>query len=242
VQPSGQTVPPGVPGRAPGPPPGWYPDPAGPGQQRWWDGQAWGGVFSWSAYLPVQPPAREFIRHPLGRASGPAGGPLSLAALVCSLVGCGAAAVFIGVSVATDGPVGGAVPVVLSAFSIFFPVCGGTVSVLRGRAKPLPPRGSPGPGRWRRLRALAGQLRLFRSLPPLAGRALTAAYYLVLAGYVAATVASLLTPVGPGGTTGPWATTWGQRAAALFFGYTCFMIAGTVGERLRRRRAAWTPR
>jgi hypothetical protein len=242
VQPNGKTALPGVPDRAPG----WYPDPAGSGQQRWWDGQAWGGVFSWAVYLPVQPLARsaiawEFITHPLGRASGRAGGLLSLAALVCSLAGCGAAGVFIGVSVATNGPVGGVAPAVLYAFSIFFPLGGAITSVLRGGVKPLPPRGSLGPGRWRRLRALGGQLRLFRSLPPLAGRALTAAYYLVLAGYIAAIVASLLTLSGSGRLADPWATTWGQRAAALFLGYTCFMIAGTAGERLRRRRAAWSP-
>lgn len=27
-----------------GPPPGWYDDPAGSGQQRWWDGTQWGAV------------------------------------------------------------------------------------------------------------------------------------------------------------------------------------------------------
>jgi uncharacterized Tic20 family protein len=36
------------------PPPGWYPDPSGSGQQRWWDGSQWGIVAS-STTAPAVP-------------------------------------------------------------------------------------------------------------------------------------------------------------------------------------------
>ena len=56
-----------APGAAPGdglpedpagtaPPPGWYPDPAAEGRQRWWDGGTWSGVV-WSPW--VQQPAAQ---------------------------------------------------------------------------------------------------------------------------------------------------------------------------------------
>jgi hypothetical protein len=37
--------------RPPGPPPGWFPDPAVPGQTRWWDGRGWTA----HVVAPVQP-------------------------------------------------------------------------------------------------------------------------------------------------------------------------------------------
>lgn len=244
MEPSDGTGPSGGPGVETTP--GWYLDPAGSGCQRWWDGRAWGGVFSWSVYLPAQPPAWpasawEFITRPLRGTDGPAGGLLSLGAMACSLLVCGAAGFFLGVSLATGGPVGGVAPVLLTAFSVLFPFWSLAVSLLRGRNRSLPQplRGSSGVRPLRRIGALAARLRLFRSLPPLAGRACTAAYYLALTGFVAATVASLFTSARSGGPGGPWATTWGQRAAALFLECTCIMIAGTAGERLRGRRAAW---
>ncbi len=58
------TVPPGnqAPGnQAPGPlpAPGWYPDPAGSGRLRWWDGTAWTGQLN--APTPAIPAARPHI-------------------------------------------------------------------------------------------------------------------------------------------------------------------------------------
>lgn len=42
------------------PPPGWYADPA-TGQQRWWDGQAWG---PYAAPSPVAPPPPRPVAQP----------------------------------------------------------------------------------------------------------------------------------------------------------------------------------
>jgi hypothetical protein len=45
--------------RAPLPPPGWYPDPAGPGQLRWWTGTSW-----WWATQPGPLPPPAPAAHP----------------------------------------------------------------------------------------------------------------------------------------------------------------------------------
>jgi uncharacterized protein YxjI len=52
---------------APPPPPGWYPDPAGSGGTRWWDGQGWTDHVQQAASLPP-PPAPP---APGGYGSGP---------------------------------------------------------------------------------------------------------------------------------------------------------------------------
>jgi hypothetical protein len=40
-----------------GPAAGWYPDPAGSGRTRWWDGTRWTESFTEAAVVPVQAPA-----------------------------------------------------------------------------------------------------------------------------------------------------------------------------------------
>jgi hypothetical protein len=41
--------------RTPSPPPGWYPDPSGNGQLRYWDGRTWSAHV---AHAQVQPPSK----------------------------------------------------------------------------------------------------------------------------------------------------------------------------------------
>lgn len=41
------------------PPPGWYPDPAGPAQQRYWDGARWSDPPPSLPQIPPMPPPAE---------------------------------------------------------------------------------------------------------------------------------------------------------------------------------------
>jgi uncharacterized protein YxjI len=52
------------------PPPGWYPDPAGGGGTRWWDGQGWTDHVQQAAPPPLPPPAGPPPAAP-GFGSGP---------------------------------------------------------------------------------------------------------------------------------------------------------------------------
>ncbi|MFH5879076.1 DUF2510 domain-containing protein [Arthrobacter sp. NA-172] len=54
------SVPPGRATPGPAPAPGWYPDPSGSGQLRWWDGRAWTGGLGGPQH-PVQRAARPHI-------------------------------------------------------------------------------------------------------------------------------------------------------------------------------------
>lgn len=47
----------------PAPPPGWYPDPAGSGAQRYFDGTNWGPLAPVSNPPQDTPPAPTFIRR-----------------------------------------------------------------------------------------------------------------------------------------------------------------------------------
>ena len=55
----------------PPPPPGWYPDPAGLGGSRWWDGQGWSDHVQPAAQQPSPP-------SPAGQVPAPRGGGPSL--------------------------------------------------------------------------------------------------------------------------------------------------------------------
>jgi uncharacterized protein YxjI len=49
---------------APPPPPGWYPDPAGSGGTRWWDGQGWTDHVQQAAPPPPAAPAGPPLQEP----------------------------------------------------------------------------------------------------------------------------------------------------------------------------------
>jgi hypothetical protein len=55
----------------PAPPPGWYPDPSGTPQQRWWDGQQW---TQQTQAGPVQPKVQRQVQRQAGIAGAPSGG------------------------------------------------------------------------------------------------------------------------------------------------------------------------
>ncbi|MFF3176055.1 DUF2510 domain-containing protein [Streptomyces sp. NPDC057900] len=62
-------------------PPGWYPDTAVPGHERWWDGTAWTGhTRPYAAELPPYVPARS--ASPAGPGRGSGGGSSRIIAMV----------------------------------------------------------------------------------------------------------------------------------------------------------------
>src|SRR5215212_4621871 len=55
----------------PAPPPGWYPDPSGAPQQRWWDGQQW---TQQTQPRPDDPRVQRQVQQQAGLGGAPAGG------------------------------------------------------------------------------------------------------------------------------------------------------------------------
>lgn len=80
------------PDRPPAPVAGWYPDPSGSGQQRWWDGSAWGAV---------QPSAPPPSTHP--SAPPPSSGAARKPTRVGVWVGAAVVVVFVLMGIAVAG-------------------------------------------------------------------------------------------------------------------------------------------
>lgn len=106
---SDQTPDPSVPSAAP---PGWYPDPQNPGQQRYWDGSAWGAAAPAAPSTPPAPVAAP-VAGPVTSTNAIVGLVLAIVSwVVCPIIAAIVALVLARSSskeiAASDGRVGGA--------------------------------------------------------------------------------------------------------------------------------------